>query len=120
MKHDRAHFGQVLQSKPRRLACLATVGLLCLGTPAGGRPTASTTAPRAILVEMVSNTVLFEKNADQLTAPASLAKLMTVEVLFDQIRKGRVSLDDAFTVSEQAARLARGASLELKSGIKVT
>jgi len=33
---------------------------------------------------------LFEKNADDLTAPASLAKLLTVEVAFDRIRKGQL------------------------------
>jgi D-alanyl-D-alanine carboxypeptidase (penicillin-binding protein 5/6) len=44
---------------------------------------------------------------------------MTVEILLDQIRKGHIRLDDAFTVSEQAARLARGATLTLKPETKV-
>lgn len=120
MSQGRARFGQVLRSRPRWLACLTIAVLLCMGAPAAGQPVLATAAPRAILVEFATSKVLFEKNADQLTAPASLAKLMTVEVLLDQIRKGRVRLDDAFTVSEQAARFARGSTLALKSGTKVT
>ena len=68
---------------------------------------------------VATNTVLLEKKADQLTAPAYLAKLMAIKVHFDQIRKGRVSLDDALTVSEQAAHFARGITLALKPGTKV-
>ena len=102
------------------MACLAGAVLLCLGVAAGGQPAPGTAASRAILVEFATNAVLFEKNADQLTAPASLAKLMTVEVLFDQIRKGRVSLDDAFTVSEQAGRFARGSTMAVKPGMQVS
>lgn len=96
------------------------VVLLCLGAPVVGQPVLTTAAPRAILIEFATNRVLFEKNSDQLTAPASLAKLMTIEVLFSSIQKGRVSLDDAFTISEQAARFARGSTLVLKPGTKIT
>jgi D-alanyl-D-alanine carboxypeptidase (penicillin-binding protein 5/6) len=120
MKQDRSRFCPVLQGRPRSLACLAGAVLLCLGVAAGGQPAPGTAASRAILVEFATNAVLFEKNADQLTAPASLAKLMTVEVLFDQIRKGRVSLDDAFTVSEQAGRFARGSTMAVKPGMQVS
>lgn len=90
-----------------------------MGAPAAGQPSPGTAAPRAVLFEPATSKVLFEKNADQLTAPASLAKLMTVEVLFDQIRKGRVSLGDAFTVSEQAAHYAHGATMALQPGAQV-
>ena len=119
MSQDRAHFGQVLRSRPRWLACLTMAVLLCLGAPAAGQPALATAAPRAILLDFATSKVLFEKNADQLTAPASLAKLMTVEILLEHIRKGHIRLDDAFTVSEQAARLARGATMALLPGARV-
>src|SRR3954467_9518218 len=45
-----------------------------------GNRTQNPAAPRAILVVVATNTVLFEKKADQLTAPASLAKLMAIKV----------------------------------------
>jgi serine-type D-Ala-D-Ala carboxypeptidase (penicillin-binding protein 5/6) len=63
-----------------------------------------TSAPNAILLDPDSDSVLFEKNADQPVAPASLAKLMTLEFVFDQIKKGKLKLDDQFTVSENAWR----------------
>jgi len=63
-----------------------------------------TSAPAAILIEAETGTVLLEKNADQLTPPASLTKLMTLAVVFEQLKAGRLALDDEFTVSENAWR----------------
>ncbi len=53
--------------------------------------------------------VLFEKAADELTPPASMAKLMTALVLFDEMAKGRVTPDTEFVISEQAWRRGRRA-----------
>ncbi|WP_245396703.1 D-alanyl-D-alanine carboxypeptidase family protein [Jiella sonneratiae] len=61
-----------------------------------------TKAPTAILVDVGTGRVLFEKNADDPIPPASLAKLMTATVVFDMIRKGEASKDDTFEVSEHA------------------
>ncbi len=72
--------------------------------PAPSRDGFQTSAPYAILIEAESGTVLFEKGADTLVAPASLAKLMTAEVVFDQIALGNVTLDEEFVVSENAWR----------------
>jgi D-alanyl-D-alanine carboxypeptidase (penicillin-binding protein 5/6) len=63
-----------------------------------------TAAPNAILIEAESGSVLFERNADELIFPASLAKLMTAEVVFNEIRQGHIKLDDEFLVSENAWR----------------
>ena len=63
-----------------------------------------TAAPYAILIDAESDTVLFEKSADQLTAPSSLAKLMTAEAVFNELKHGRIKLDDEFIVSENAWR----------------
>ena len=60
--------------------------------------------PSAIVIEAESGTVLFEKNADQLIFPASLAKLMTVETVLDQIALGNLSLDEEYVVSVNAWR----------------
>jgi D-alanyl-D-alanine carboxypeptidase (penicillin-binding protein 5/6) len=62
------------------------------------------TAANAILIDAESGAVLYDKGADQLIAPASLAKLMTAEVVFDQISLGNITLDQEFTVSENAWR----------------
>jgi D-alanyl-D-alanine carboxypeptidase (penicillin-binding protein 5/6) len=63
-----------------------------------------TAAPYAILVDANSGTVLFEKNADTPRPPSSLTKLMTAEVVFNEIVEGRVKLTDEFLVSEDAWR----------------
>ncbi|MBI3436713.1 MAG: D-alanyl-D-alanine carboxypeptidase [Proteobacteria bacterium] len=64
----------------------------------------TTTAPHAILIEGEGGSVLFEKNADELTPPASLSKLMTAEVVFNELKEGNVKLDDEFLVSTNAWR----------------
>jgi D-alanyl-D-alanine carboxypeptidase (penicillin-binding protein 5/6) len=63
-----------------------------------------TAAPYAILIEAESGTVLFEKSADTPVAPASLAKLMTAETVFNEIKEGNVKLDEQFVISENAWR----------------
>ncbi len=63
-----------------------------------------TIAPTAILIDAGSHAVLFEKSADELTAPASMAKTMTAEVVFNEIKNGRLSFDREFTISENAWR----------------
>lgn len=61
-------------------------------------------APTAILIEAQSGTVLYDKNADQLVAPASLAKLMTAEVVFNELKEGGIKLDNEFNISVNAWR----------------
>jgi len=61
-------------------------------------------APTAILIEATSGSVLFEKNADELRAPSSMMKLMTVETVFHAIKQGDLKLTDEYHVSENAWR----------------
>jgi D-alanyl-D-alanine carboxypeptidase (penicillin-binding protein 5/6) len=63
-----------------------------------------TSIPAAILLDPDSNSILFEKNGDQPVAPASLAKLMTLEYVFNELKQGQLKLDDTFTISENAWR----------------
>jgi D-alanyl-D-alanine carboxypeptidase (penicillin-binding protein 5/6) len=66
--------------------------------------TFQTSAPEALLLDAETNTVLFSKEADKKIPPASLAKLMTMEVVFNRLKEGSLSLDDTFYVSENAWR----------------
>jgi serine-type D-Ala-D-Ala carboxypeptidase (penicillin-binding protein 5/6) len=63
-----------------------------------------TVAREAILFDMLTGSVLFEKNADNLMPPSSMSKLMTVYMLFQRLKEGSLSLEDSFSVSENAWR----------------
>ena len=85
-----------------------------------------TDAPTAILIEASSGSVLFEKNADELRQPSSMAKLMTAELVFSMVARGDIKLTDEYRVSENAWRRggapAGGATMfaALKSAIPVS
>lgn len=63
-----------------------------------------TKAKQALLLDADTGTVLFSKEADTRIPPASLAKIMTMEVVFNQLKNGKLSLDEKFFVSENAWR----------------
>ena len=64
-------------------------------------------ARTGILVDYHSDEVLFELDPDAQIYPASMTKIMTSIIAFDLIKKGNLSLDDNFTVSENAWRLSQ-------------
>lgn len=61
-----------------------------------------THARAAWVYDMTTDTVLLEKNADVALPPASMSKLMTVNMLFEALKDGRVSMDTQFPVSARA------------------
>ena len=63
-----------------------------------------TKAKQVYLIDAETGTVLFAKDENAVVPPASLAKLMTMEVVFDAIRKNELTLDTEFPVSEHAWR----------------
>ena len=84
---------------------IAAVSLVFAG-PAGAqkKDEFQTSVPHAILIEAESGSILFDKAADELVYPASLAKLMTTEFLFNELRKGSITTEDLVVVSENAWR----------------
>jgi len=83
----------------------ALLGALPLAlAPAALAQSFQTAAPHAILIDAESGSVLFEKGADEPFSPASMAKLMTTEILFAALKEGRVNMDTEFTVTEDAWR----------------
>lgn len=89
------------------------------------RPAAAieTLAREAILVDMTTGAVLFEKNPDTPMPPASMSKIMTAYLLFTKLRDGKVKLDDTLPVSEHAWRtggcVSDGSTMCLKLGERV-
>ena len=82
--------------------CLVIIGL-SLNHNALAQTFASK-APHALLIVADTGTVLFKKDSEVRIPPASLAKLMTMEVVFHRLKAGGLSLSDKFFVSENAWR----------------
>ena len=61
-----------------------------------------TSARAAYVVDVITGTVLLNKNADTPLPPASMSKLMTLYVAFEAVRSGRLSLDERLPVSQHA------------------
>jgi D-alanyl-D-alanine carboxypeptidase (penicillin-binding protein 5/6) len=105
------------------LVCAALIGLVAV--PAQAQLDFDTKAKFAVLMDYESGMVLFQKEADAPLEPASMAKLMTVAVVFDEIRRGRLKMTDEFFVSENAWRTGGAVSdgstmfAELNSKISV-
>lgn len=68
-------------------------------------PTFQTTARQAVLIDFDTGAVLFEKDSDSPMFPASMSKIMTSLLVFDELRAGRLQLDSTFRVSEKAWRM---------------
>ncbi|MCJ2062926.1 D-alanyl-D-alanine carboxypeptidase [Methylobacterium sp. J-088] len=84
------------------LTLLAAACALGAGLAAARAQGFQTAAPHAILIDADSGSVLFEKAADERFSPASMAKLMTTDIVFEALKSGRLSMDTEFTVTEDA------------------
>ncbi|WP_287230488.1 D-alanyl-D-alanine carboxypeptidase family protein [Mesorhizobium sp.] len=107
------------------LAGLLGFGLLLLSLAPATAQLFETKAAQAFMIDAETGTVLLSKDADRPIQPASLAKLMTMEVVFNAIKSGRVTLDDTYVVSENAWRTGGAPSgtstmfAQLKSTIRL-
>ena len=72
-------------------------------------------APSAILLEQETGAVLYEKNADQRLAPASVTKVMTLLLILEDLDAGKIRLDDVVTASARAASFG-GSCVFLEEG----
>src|SRR6266850_1026685 len=78
-----------------------------------------TLAKQAFMVDPQSSTVLLFKDADKPMHPSSMAKLMTIYILFEELSAGRVKLDTRFRVSERARNMG-GSRMFVELGSEVT
>ncbi|HET7211880.1 MAG TPA: serine hydrolase, partial [Methyloceanibacter sp.] len=79
-------------------------GIVAAALHAAPPPAFETKAKRAILMDAAADLVLFEKDADTLAPPASMSKLMTLAIVFRELKAGRITLETEFKVSEHAWR----------------
>jgi D-alanyl-D-alanine carboxypeptidase (penicillin-binding protein 5/6) len=108
----------LLRWAPAALCCLAAL-------PGAKAQTITTSAKFALLEDYDTGTVLFDKAADAPMAPASMSKLMVAEIVFHELKEGRLHLDDKFHVSEYAWRTGGAPShgsamfLAVRSNVRV-
>ena len=76
-------------------------------------------AKQAMLIDADTGYVLYEKNADELTAPSSMSKMMTVYLIFEKLQNGTLSLTDQLEVSK-AAWAKRGSRMFLEENSQVS
>lgn len=72
-------------------------------------------AKSAILIDSLSGKVLYEKNADEKLAPASMTKIASMLLIMEAIDSGKLSLNDKVTISEEAASMG-GSQVFLEAG----
>lgn len=77
-----------------------------------------TIARQALLIDFDTDAVLLEKNADERMPPSSMLKLMTMYVVFDMLKQGRLKLDQQLPVSERAWRMG-GSKMFVQVGTTV-
>lgn len=100
------------------LLILSTFTIYCYAAP-------EVSAPSCILMDMETGTVLYEKNADEQLAPASVTKVMTLLLTMEAIDRGQLHWEDTITASAAAAAkggsqvyLAEGEQMSLREMVK--
>lgn len=82
-------------------------------TPSSVQKGPSLYSRQAILIDLTTGEVLFEKNADERMPPSSMSKIMTTYLVFEELKAGRLKMTDTFPVSEKAWR-KKGSKMFLK------
>ncbi len=102
----------------RTFAGIVAGALLAIYSPVFAQSPFETEAEYAIILDYRTGEVLYEKNARVPTAPASMSKLMTVAVVFEQLKDGSLLLNDEFDVSEKAWRM-QGSKMWVRVDTKI-
>ena len=103
----------------KRILCFAAAILLLCGSAAHAEPLRgediSLSASSAVLTEKLSGELLYEKNAHERMAPASITKIMTMLLIVEDIESGKCALEDMVTASARAASFG-GSCVYLEAG----
>ena len=118
-------------SRPRRFASALALILLfslllstaAIAAPEPDRP--SVTAASAIVIDYDTGEVLYEKDADTMRVPASMTKVMTAYIIFEELEAGNLTLDTMVPISAANAQKSRDgknypASVPLTAGSSVS
>ena len=101
----------------KRMGCMVLVLVLILGAlPRQARAVElDLDGKSALLMDVATGTILYEKNAHEALAPASVTKVMTMLLIMEAIDSGKIGWDDMVTASESAAAKG-GSQIYLKVG----
>jgi len=104
----------------KRVGILLALCLLLSWLPVNAQATTLEIAGKsALLMDITTGTVLFEQNAHEKLAPASVTKVMTMLLIMEAIDEGRIGWNDTVTASEAAAAKG-GSQVYLKVGETMT
>ena len=95
------------------------LGLIAGTGAAPAAPSIETQAKQVVLIDGKTQSVLFERSADSRMFPASMSKLMTIYLVFEQLAANAISLEDTFRVSEKAWRMG-GSKMFVEVNSKVS
>ncbi len=121
------HRRSLIKTFVKRSLRATGIAALCLGVSLAGAmvaPKASfaleqtSTAAQAIIVDTQTGNILFDKNADQKMPTSSMSKVMTMYMVFDALKKGRMKLDETLLVSEKAWRMG-GSKMFIEVGKRI-
>src|SRR5689334_11761277 len=100
----------------RRLSLTVLSAFLALAAPA--QAAIETSAEHGLIMDAQTGQVLWQKDGMTPMPPASMSKLMTIDLLFARIKDGRVKLTDSFPVSERAWR-TQGSKMFVELGSRI-
>ena len=105
----------------KRMLCLilALFSITGLSVAVHGEVVLETEAKSVILMEAESGRVLYEQNADEALPPASVTKIMTLLLVMEAVKEGKISLEEEVSVSERAASMG-GSQVYLEAGEQMT
>jgi len=104
--------------KKLRIAIAAALATGLMAAQPAPAQVIETAAREAFMIDVATGAVLLDKNADVQMPPASMSKIMTVYLVFERLKDGRLSLDDELLVSEKAWRMG-GSKMFVKVGDRV-
>lgn len=102
----------------KRVLALIISVMLCVSNVCAApveEPALEISAPSAILMEVSTGQVIYDKNANEKLPPASVTKVMTLLLIFDALESGKIKLEDTVQVSEYAASMG-GSQVYLEPG----
>jgi len=108
----------------KKLLAASALAIVMACPSVAAAPDFPTPAPVAFLTDLSTGAILFSKDADRRMPPASMAKMMTVYVAFDLIKRGELKLDQQFEVAPETWKKwhgpAAGSTMFLSTGEKVS